>query len=132
MIVERVGKRVPFSSQNATFTLSCTFEHTSTVFVSLSYEIEWTKTFPSIFTCWKMRLLILREVSCMWAGVMTHREVEIGSISCQCHLHSYHLSLQGSKHCPAATEFSLESNCTITGGDQQFYDNWILTLADLK
>ena len=68
----------------------------------------------------------------MWAGVTTHREVEVGSISRHCHLHSYHLGLQGIKHCLTATEISLESNRTITGGNQQFYDNRILTLADLK
>ena len=68
----------------------------------------------------------------MWPGVTTHREVEIGSISRHCHLHSYQLGSPVSIKCPTAIKFSLEFDCTITGGDQQFYDNRVLTLADLK
>ena len=78
------------------------------------------------------RLPILLEVLWMWPGVTTHREVEIGSISRHCHLHFYQLGSPVSIKCPTAIKFSLEFDCTITGGDQQFYDNRVLTLADLK
>ena len=103
---------------------------------------EMNQTFPSIFTCYKQSKTghqfewpwnkALLEVLCMWPGATTHREVEIGSISRHCHLHFYQLGSPVSIKCPTAIKFSLEFDCTITGGDQQFYDNRVLTLADLK